>query len=81
MKELGELIADKVRYLRWKSAVKTVEKAKSFSQPYGGLSNVPPIQGNFIWPVSWRRLGKQWSDPFGIAPESPANTELDTAAI
>ena len=39
------------------------------------------MQGNFIWLVSWRWLGKQWSDPFDIAPGSAANTVLDTPVI
>ena len=47
-KELSELIADKVRFLRWKSAVRTLEKAKLFSEPYGGLMKVPPL--NFFLP-------------------------------
>ena len=43
-RELSELIADKIRYLRWQSAVKTLERAKAFAEPYGGLNNTPPIK-------------------------------------
>lgn len=42
--ELSELISDKVRYLRWKSAVRTLEKAKIFAEPYGGLCKAPPLK-------------------------------------
>lgn len=44
VRELGEFIADKIRYQRWKSAVKTLERAKEFAEPYGGLKKVPPLK-------------------------------------
>lgn len=42
--ELSQVIADKVRFLRWQSAVRTLEKAKEFAAPYGGLNKVPPLK-------------------------------------
>ena len=42
--ELSELIADKVRFLRWRSAVRTLEAAEKFARPYGGLKKAPPLK-------------------------------------
>lgn len=42
--QFSELIADKVRYLRWTSAVRTLERAKTFAEPYGGLAKAPPLK-------------------------------------
>lgn len=42
--QFSELVADKIRFLRWKSAVKTLDKAKAFSLEYGGLEKTPPLK-------------------------------------
>lgn len=42
--ELSELLADKLRYLRWKSAVRTLDRAREFARARGGLSKAPPLK-------------------------------------
>lgn len=42
--ELGELFADKIRYMRWTSAVRTLDRARDFARQRGGMGQVPPLK-------------------------------------
>ncbi len=44
VEELSQAIADRIRFFRWKSAVRTLEKAREFAEPRGGLENLPPLK-------------------------------------
>ncbi|MGV2136936.1 hypothetical protein ACQZ45_03060 [Agrobacterium sp. 16-2014-1-2a] len=44
LSELSQLIADKVRYLRWKSAIKTLERAREIAAKRGGTLSCPPLK-------------------------------------
>ncbi len=47
--ELGEFFADKVRFLRWKSSVKIIEKAKNISEDTGGINKTPDLKFFVPW--------------------------------
>lgn len=44
LSETSQLIADKVRFLRWKSAIRTLERAREFASSHGGLKSCPPLK-------------------------------------
>lgn len=42
--EASQLIADKIRYIRWKSAVKTLERAAQFARERNTTLSAPPLK-------------------------------------
>ncbi|UXS00850.1 hypothetical protein [Agrobacterium tumefaciens] len=44
LSEVSQLIADKVRFLRWKSAIKTLERAREIADKKGGSLSCPPLK-------------------------------------
>lgn len=48
-KQLGHFLADKIAFLRWKSAIKTLKKAKKIADQEGGFENIPPLKVFVPW--------------------------------
>lgn len=44
LSELSQLVADKIRYLRWKNAVTTLEKARAFAAQSPEQLSAPPLK-------------------------------------
>lgn len=44
LSEVSQLIADKVRFLRWKSAIKTLKRAREIADKNGGSLSCPPLK-------------------------------------